>query len=316
MLKSKEQDNPFISIIAPAYNEEGNIMKFYERTSQVLSSLTNNYEIIFINDGSSDDTMLILARLADEDKKVKVISFSKNFGHQVAVSAGLDHANGDAVVIIDTDLQDPPEVISDMLISWRKGYEVINARRRTRKDSFLKVLTAKMFYRLLNVLVSNDIPEDVGDFRMLDRKAVNALRLIKEKERYIRGLTNWIGFEQSFVLYDRDERLSGKTHYPVRKMIQLALTAIFSFSSFPLKLANLLAFIFLVIGAGVVGYALAVDFMGETIPGWTSQVLINLSFSITQLFVLGIISEYIGRIHKQVQDRPMYIISDIINIEN
>ena len=315
MLKQRKKENPFISVIAPAFNEEGNIERFFQRTSEVLSNLTDNYEIVFVNDGSKDSTMLVLAQLAEKHKQVKVISFSKNFGHQVAVSAGLDYVKGEAVVIIDTDLQDPPEVINDMLDSWQKGYEVINARRKTRKDGFFKVMTAKIFYRILNILVSHDIPEDVGDFRMLDRRAVDALKLIKEKERYIRGLTNWIGFEHDFVLYDRDERLSGKTHYPYRKMIQLALTAVFSFSSFPLKVANLLAFLFLIIGAGVVGYALAVDFMGETIPGWTSQILIYISFSIIQLFVLGIISEYIGRIYKQVQDRPMYIVSDTINIE-
>lgn len=303
-----------ISVIIPVYNEEGNIEKLHERLNKTLEQLPSEKEYLFVNDGSDDRSLMLLAKLSEEDKHVKVVNFSRNFGHQVAVSAGLQYAKGEAVVIIDADLQDPPEVILELYKKWQQGYEVINARRRSRQEGFFKVLTAKLFYKFLNLVVSNEIPENVGDFRMLDRKAVNVLNKLAEKDRYLRGLTNWIGFKQAFVEFDRDQRYTGKTHYPIRKMLKLAFDAIFSFSSYPLKIANLLAIFFILLALVVIAYTIYLALQGTTVPGWASQMTVVAIFSAIQLFVLGIISEYISRIYTQVQDRPLYIVTDTINI--
>lgn len=305
-------EKPLISIIVPIYNEEGNIE---ELTSRLKKTLENyRYELLFVNDGSSDSSPLILAKNANEDPRIKVINLSRNFGHQIAVSAGLDYAKGEAVVIIDADLQDPPEVIPELINKWEEGFEVVNAKRRSRKDNFFKKITAFVFYKGLNKLLTNQIPENVGDFRLLDRKAAEALKKIKEKNRYLRGLANWIGFKQIYVLFDRDKRFSGKTHYPFRKMVQLGFNAIFSFSSLPLKVANIIAMVFMLVAVIILVYTLIVDAQGHTVPGWASQMFFMASFSAIQLFVLGIISEYIGRIYTQVQDRPLYIVSETINV--
>jgi len=307
--------DPLISVVVPVKNEEGNIEILFNKLREVFQNIEQKFEVLFINDGSCDNSELLLVQMAEKDKRVKIINFSKNFGHQTAVSAGLDYAAGDAVVIIDADMQDPPEVIEDLFKEWKKGFDVVNAKRKSRNEGFLKIMTAKLFYRILNLLLENQIPENVGDFRLLDKSAVRAIRKINEKERYLRGLTNWIGFEQTIITYDRDERYSGKTKYPFRAMLKLALNAIFSFSSFPLKIANIIAAIFLLLGVLFTGYVFYVFLNDQTIPGWTSQVLLFLAFSFIQLFVLGIISEYISRIYTQVQDRPLYIVANTINMQ-
>lgn len=315
MTNTIKRSHPLLSVVAPIYNEEKVIAAFYQRISEVLKGMKIDYELIFVNDGSKDGSEMLLVQLAAQDKFVKIVNFSRNFGHQVAVSAGLQYAGGDAVVIIDSDLQDPPEVIPQLYQSWLEGNEVINAKRRSRQDNFVKKLTAKMFYRFLNMFLSSPIPEDVGDFRLLDHRAVAVLNQLHEKDRYLRGLTSWIGFRQTFVMYDRDKRLAGKTHYPFKKMLKLATDAVFSFSSFPLKIANIAAGLCLLIGLIIVCYVLYSVMYLETVPGWASEIIALVLFSTIQLFVLGIVSEYIGRIYSQVQNRPLYIVSSTINFD-
>ncbi|MEI7579289.1 MAG: glycosyltransferase family 2 protein [bacterium] len=315
MIQKRHITKPLISIVAPVYNEEACIQEFLKRITKVIKDNKINYELVLVNDGSNDNSPLIIVKEALENKRIKLINFSRNFGHQVAVSAGLDFAKGDAVVIIDTDLQDPPEVIPELINKWQEGFDIVNARRKTRKDSFLKILSARFFYRILNLLLSSHIPENVGDFRLLDQRPVAVLRSFEEKSRYLRGLSSWIGFDQTFVDYDRDARFAGSTHYPIKKMLQLAFNAIFSFSSIPLKIANVTAFFFLFIAFVVFCYVSGSMIFGQTVPGWASQILIFTTFNGIELFVLGIISEYIGRIYSQVQNRPLYIVSDTINLK-
>lgn len=304
-----------ISIVSPVYNEEGNIIKFYNSLKSVLDLLNYSYEIIFINDGSKDNSLLLLAKLAQDDKSVKVINFSKNFGHQMAITAGIDYAKCDALIILDSDLQDPPIVIKELIKKWEEGYQIVNAKRKSRNDGFLKDFTAIIFYKLLNSLLTNKIPENVGDFRLIDKKPLEILKSIKEKDRYLRGLTTWIGYKQTEVLYDRAKREWGRTGYTIGKMIALAMNAIFSFSKLPMKLATFFSIIFFTISLGVIIYVLLSIAGGSTAPGWASQLIILSIFLGIQMFILAIISEYVGRIYFQVQNRPLYIIEDKINFE-
>lgn len=302
-----------ISIVTPVYNEEGNLDKFYDRIKSILKSLKYDHEIIFVNDGSKDSSLLILLRLAEKDKQLKIIDFSRNFGHQMAITAGMDHTSGDCVIILDSDLQDPPEVIIDLINKWEDGFEVVNAKRKSRQDGFFKDKSAMLFYKFLNAILINKIPENVGDFRLLDRKCINVLKQIKEKDRYLRGLTTWIGYKQTMVEYDRAKREWGKTGYPISKMIGLAFNAIFSFSRLPMKLATILSVLFFSITFLVIVYALLSQLFGQTVPGWSSQIIIYSVYLALQMMILAIISEYVGRIYTQVQDRPSYIVANYIN---
>jgi dolichol-phosphate mannosyltransferase len=303
-----------LSIVSPVYNEEGNVLVFYNALIAVLKGLTNTqYEIVFVDDGSKDQSPLILAKLAIEDKNVKVITFSRNFGHQAAITAGIENATGDAVVILDSDMQDPPSLIPALYAKWLEGYEVINAKRKSRQDSFLKTTTAIMFYKILNTLLTNKIPENVGDYRLLDRKCVDVLKSIQEKDRYLRGLSTWIGFKQCEVEYDRDKRFSGSTHYTLSKMFNLAFDAIFSFSKLPMRLALFTAFMFLIVNILIIVYSLISWMAGHVVAGWTSVVFVTSLLGSLQMFVLAIISEYVGRIYTQTQNRPLYIISQKTN---
>lgn len=288
---------------------------FYDRLVKSLTDANIQFELLCINDGSKDDTLSMLLQLSQKDKRVKIINFSRNFGHQLAVSAGFDYASGDCVIVIDSDLQDPPEVIPALYAKWLEGYEVVNALRKTRQDTFFKKITAGFFYKGLNMLLTNKIPENVGDFRLLDRRPIEIMKLMRERDRYIRGMTNWIGFDQTFVEFDRDKRFAGKTHYSMRKMFSLATNALFSFSSVPMKLAHFAFAMFFLLAVVVTLYALFVRFTGLDVPGWTSQVLITVVFGAIQMFVLAILSEYIGRIYQQGQDRPLYVVSETFNID-
>jgi len=301
-----------ISIVSPVYNEEGNIKFFYNELKKVLTTLKSEYEIIFVNDGSNDNSLVYLVEIAQIDDKVKIINLSRNFGHQLAITAGLDNAKGDCVIILDSDLQDPPSLISDLISKWENGYQIVNAKRRSRQDSFFKNLSAKVFYKFLNSILTNKIPENVGDYRLLDKKAVCILQNIKEKDRYLRGLSTWIGFKQTEVLFDREKRFSGKTHYPFSKMLSLALNAVFSFSRLPMKLATFFSTFFLLVSLGTIIYVVLSLIQGHTVAGWASTLLIFAVFSGIQMMVLAIISEYVGRIYTQVQNRPLYIIDEII----
>ena len=303
-----------ISLVLPIHNEEGNIPELYVRSKKVLSSL-GSYEIVFVNDGSQDGSLEKLLEICEKDKNAKVIDFSRNFGHQVAITAGINHAGGQVVVVMDGDLQDPPEVIGELFAKWREGFEVVHAKRKTRQDGFFKKTTAFVFYRVMRKLANVDIMEDAGDFYLMDRRAVDAMNGIGETSRFMRGLTSWIGFKRTHILFDRDERKAGKTAYTIKKMIKLAIDGMTSFSYVPLKLATYLGLLSTFIGFVLGVYAIyqKIYFPQTTAQGWTSLILAVLFIGGIQLIVLGIIGEYIGRIYTETKNRPLYIVRQKIN---
>jgi len=300
------------SVIVPMYNEEEVIEHTYERLKLVMDSTNECYELIFVNDGSKDRTVELVSMICDFDPNVRLINFSRNFGHQIAISAGMDYAQGDAIVVIDADLQDPPEVILDMIAKWKEGFEVVYGKRLKRKgETMFKKITAKLFYRTLRSLTNVDIPVDTGDFRLIDRKVCDVLRGLKEKNRFVRGLVSWIGFRQTMVEYEREERFAGETKYPLKKMISFAIDGITSFSYKPLKIATYVGF---TLSITSFLYLLVVIFQklftGTTIAGWASIVAVNLLFNGIILMLLGIIGEYIGRIYEESKNRPLYIVRE------
>lgn len=301
-----------ISAIIPSYNEQENVGLMYERMSKVFSKLSDDYELIYVNDCSKDETLLRIKALAEKDSHVKYVSFSRNFGHQVAVSAGLDVCKGDAVVIIDGDLQDPPELIEQMYEKYRQGYKVVYARRASREgETWFKKFTAKLFYRILASMTSIDIPVDVGDFRLIDKVIVKHLRNMPEKSKYIRGQISWIGYKQTFVDYHRDARIYGTTNYPLKKMLRFALDGITAFSDKPLKVASGLGIFSAIVSLIALVYALVSHFcFNNTITGWTSLILSVLFIGGVQLITIGIIGEYIARINNDVRNRPLYIVEE------
>lgn len=301
-----------ISAIIPSYNEQENVGLMYERMSKVLSKISDDYEIIYVNDCSRDETLLRIKALAEKDKHVKYVSFSRNFGHQIAVSAGLDVCQGDAVVIIDGDLQDPPELIEQMYEKYKEGYKVVYARRTSRDgETWFKKFTAKMFYRILASMTSIDIPVDVGDFRLIDKVIVKHLRNMPEKSKYIRGQISWIGYKQTFVDYHRDARIYGTTNYPLKKMLRFALDGITAFSDKPLKIASSIGIFSAIVSLLALVYALVSHFcFNNTITGWTSLILSVLFIGGVQLITIGIIGEYIARINNDVRNRPLYIVEE------
>lgn len=301
-----------LSVIIPSYNEERNVGIMHERLTKTLSEITDSYEMIFVNDCSKDQTLLRIKELAEKDSHVKYLSFSRNFGHQIAVSAGLDFCTGEAVVIIDGDLQDPPELISQMYERYKEGYKVVYAKRKTREgETWFKKATAKIFYRLLASMTSIDIPVDVGDFRLIDRVIVEHLRNMPEKSKYIRGQIAWIGYKQTFVEYHRDARLYGTTNYPLKKMLRFALDGITAFSDKPLKIASGLGIFSAIVSLVALVYALVSHFcFHATITGWTSLILSVLFIGGVQLITIGIIGEYIARINNDVRNRPLYILDE------
>lgn len=301
------------SIIVPMYNEEAVIEETYKRLKEVMDTTRESYELLFVNDGSRDRTVEIISRLCDSDSNVRLLDFSRNFGHQIAITAGMDYAAGRAIVVIDADLQDPPSIILEMIAKWKEGYDVVYGKRSKRKgETVFKKATAKFFYRLLRSMTNVEIPVDTGDFRLIDRKVADVLRGLKEKNRFVRGLVSWVGFRQTSVEYVREERWAGETKYPLKKMIRFAMDGITSFSYKPLKLATYLgfflsglSFIYLLV---VLYQAL---FTESTTAGWASTVAINLFFNGIVLILLGIIGEYIGRIYDESKDRPLYIIQEV-----
>lgn len=301
-----------LSIIIPIYNEQGNIDRLINRLKGVVSQLNVSCEYVFINDGSKDDSINIIRNLANIDPSVKYINFSRNFGHQIAVTAGLDKCIGERIVIIDADLQDPPELIIDMYNKMNDGFEVVYAKRAARKgESWMKKLTARMFYRTLKAITSVNIPVDTGDFRIMDRKIVDVLKQMPEQQKFLRGQISWIGFNQTYVEYHRDERFAGETGYTYKKMIRLALDGITSFSNFPLKFASVCGFVVSGIAFLVALYALYARFVsGNYVEGWTSIIISVLFLGGIQLISIGIIGEYISRLSSNVRNRPLYIIDD------
>ena len=308
-----------ISLIIPMYYEELVAEECYKRVNNVLSNMKEyEHEIIFINDGSKDKTLEILEKIAGKDDNVKVISFSRNFGHQAAVTAGLKIASGDAVVVIDADLQDPPELIPEMVKLWEEGNEVVYGKRKKRDgESAFKLLTAKIFYKTLNALSDVDIPKDTGDFRLVDKKVVDTMNSLPEHNKFLRGLWSWLGYKQYAFEYERKERFAGKTKYPLKKMFKLASDGIISFSSKPIKLVGVLGIISIIISFIILIYAL-ISYackLNNLSAGWTSLMCVITFFAGVQLLSLWIISEYIGRIYDETKGRPQYIIDKKINLD-
>ena len=308
-----------ISIVVPMYNEEEMAVICYERISKVLKELDNyESEIIIVNDGSKDKTLQIIEELAKKDSKVKVISFSRNFGHQAAVTAGLKETKGDAIVIIDADMQDPPELIKDMISLWEQGNDVIYAVREKRKgESMFKLLSAKMFYKILYNMSDVKIPKDTGDFRLADRKVVDVINALPEHNKYLRGLFSWTGFNQKPIKYSRDERKYGKTKYPLKKMLKLAFDGIISFSNKPLKMIGTIGILSVLISFIVFVYAILsyIFNLNNLVPGWASIIICIAFFSGVQLISIWLISEYISRIYDEARNRPEYIIDKKLNID-
>lgn len=305
-----------LSIIIPIYNEEGNIKILHERLSSVVNSLNVNAEYIFINDGSRDRSLELIRELAKSNSSIKYIDLSRNFGHQIAVSAGIDKCSGKAAIIIDADLQDPPELIIELYNKWKEGYEVVYAKRRARAgENFMKKFTARVFYRTLKKITSINIPVDTGDFRIIDRKVILALRSMPEQQKFLRGQISWIGFRQTFVEYDRNARNAGETGYTYKKMIRFALDGITSFSNLPLKFATIAGFFVSGVTFLLSIYALYSRLITKDyVPGWTSLMLAILFIGGVQLISIGIIGEYISRLSTNVRNRPLYLVSDT-NVE-
>lgn len=301
-----------LSVIIPIYNEEGNINLLMERLSKVVDPLHIQSEYIFINDGSKDRSIEMIKKLAARNPAVKYIDFSRNFGHQIAVTAGLDKSIGKSVVIIDADLQDPPELIVDLLKKQQEGFEVVYAKRKARKgESFMKKFTARMFYRILAKITSVNIPVDTGDFRIIDRKVVDILKQMPEQQKFLRGQISWIGFRQTYIEYEREERFAGETGYTYKKMIRFALDGITSFSNFPLKFATFAGFIVSGFAFVAIVYALYSRFFTNSFePGWASLMISILFIGGIQLIGIGIIGEYISRASANIRKRPLYIVNE------
>lgn len=310
-----------LSIIVPICNEESIIHEFHTRLQGTLSSFARvmDSEIIFVDDGSRDTSLALLRDLGKTMKNIRIISFSRNFGHQLAITAGLDKARGDAVVIIDGDLQDPPEVIPEMLKKWQEGYKIVYGVRDKRKgERFFKLLTAKLFYRLIKTLSDTDMPVDAGDFRLLDKKVVETLRGIREENRYLRGLISWTGFSQYGLPYQRDRRYAGKTKFTLRKMIKFAFDGILSFSDKPLKITSYLGFLFTLVSF-IIGLKIIIGKIQDpqvAVSGWTSMILAVLFIGGIQLISLGILGLYLGREYREVKKRPLYVIADTFGFED
>jgi dolichol-phosphate mannosyltransferase len=304
---------PVYSIVAPVFNEEETLPHFYERIVKVMEQLGESFELLLINDGSRDRSYRIMQELHEQDPRVHAIDFSRNFGHQIAISAGIDHARGQAVIVMDSDLQDPPEVIPDLAARWKEGVEVVYAQRARRLgESRFKLITASAFYRLIARITSVNIPRDTGDFRLMDRRVVEVLITMREQHRFMRGLSAWVGFRQEAVQYERQERFAGETKYPLSKMIRFSMDAITSFSHVPLKLATTFGFFLAGLSLlGIVIAAIARVFFG-VITGQASTLVLVLFLGGVQLIFLGILGEYLGRIYDEVRSRPLYIVREIL----
>lgn len=299
-----------LSVVIPVFNEEKNILLLFERLSASVSEITDKYELIFVNDGSKDNSLLELLKLSEQNEHVYYINFSRNFGHQIAVTAGLDASRGKAVVIIDGDMQDPPELIPELYAKHKEGFEVVYAQRKKRDgDSFFKKITAKYFYRTLKKLTSVDIPLDTGDFRLIDRKIVDNLKQMPERNKFLRGQIAWLGYRQTSVLFDRDKRMHGESGYPLSKMLKFAMDGITSFSGKPLAFVTRIGFGISILSFLIILYAIYSHFiLHRTITGWTSLIISSMFIGGVQLISIGIIGEYISRINNNVLQRPLYIV--------
>jgi len=312
MVSKGNTRNPMISVVAPVFNEIGSLPEFCCQISDVMNSTSYPWELILVDDGSTDGSTEEIRKQSKNNNKIKPIIFARNFGHQIAVTAGLDYAAGKAVIIIDADLQDPPEVIQDLIKKWQEGFEVVYAVRRKREgESWFKLFSASLFYRLILRITDIKIPLDTGDFRLLDRKVVDVMGQMRERHRFIRGMASWVGFRQTGVEYDRKERFAGVTKYPFRKMLKLALNAITSFSYFPLQVATYFGFIsagISILAIPVVAY-LRLKYQTPLL-GQATTLIAVLFLGGVQLITLGILGEYIGRIYDEAKGRPLYVVAE------
>jgi polyisoprenyl-phosphate glycosyltransferase len=302
---------PAYSFVVPVYNEHETLPALYERLLFVLERLDGSAEVIFVDDGSDDESFDRIIEISLRDPRFKVLQLSRNFGHQTAITAGLDFARGNAIIVMDADLQDPPETVLMMAQRWREGFDVVYAVRRERPgENRFKRFTAARFYRLLRRLTNVEIPADVGDFRLVDRKALEAYKTMRENDRFVRGMFSWVGFKQTGITYDRGERFAGETKYPLRKMVNFAVDGIVSFSNAPLRLALALGFT-VSITSFVYGFvAIFLKLSGAfTVPGWTSIIFVASFLGGVQLIVLGVVGEYVGRIYVETKRRPLYIVN-------
>jgi len=308
---------PTYTIIAPIYNEVENIPLLHARVSEVMDKIGESWEFVMVDDGSSDGSTEKILNLQSKDEKVKTVIFARNFGHQIAVTAGLDKSQGDAVIVIDADLQDPPEVILDLIKKWKEGYEVVYAVRSKREgESWFKLFTASAFYRLIQRITDVHIPIDTGDFRLLDRKIVNVMNQMRERHRFLRGMSSWIGYKQIGVEYERAERYAGETKYPLKKMIRFASDAITGFSYFPLQLATYLGFI--AAGISIIAIPVVIIFRvtgSQAFFGQATTLIAVLFLGGVQLISLGLLGEYVGRLYDEAKDRPLYIVRENLVVE-
>jgi len=304
-----------VSVVVPCFNEQDTLPTFAKRMLAACEAVAgSSYEVLFVNDGSRDRTWEVIEGLAAAHSGVVGVNLARNHGHQLAVSAGMSIVRGDWILVIDADLQDPPEMLADMMALARDGFEVIYARRRTRaSETQFKLATAKLFYRLLGSLSEVEIPQDVGDFRLISRRVAERLNAMPEQDRFIRGMVAWLGGRQTEILYDRDPRYAGETKYTLAKMIRLAIAGLTGFSTAPLNLAVVLAFAGMVIGLAIVLYVLVGYFLGRTTQGWSSLALITVFFGVGQFFCIAIIGAYLGRTYMQVKGRPLYLINEIVS---
>ena len=309
---------PKLSLVIPVFNEEETLPELDRRLSEFLSRLSvvgEHWEVVFVDDGSRDRSWAILSELAAREPRYKVLSFSRNFGHQVAITAGLDRADGDSVVVLDADLQDPPEIVAEMLVKAEEGYDVVYGVRRKREgETLFKRATASLFYRFIRSMTGVDIPVDAGDFRLVGRAVVLTMRALREQHRFVRGMVAWVGFRQTAVLYDREARFAGETKYPLKRMLKFAIDGITSFSVVPLRLATWLGLIAGII-AVIMGLAMfVIKFFGiGLVPGWTA-IMVVLAFGFSaQLLMTGILGEYVGRVYEEIKRRPLYVAARELN---
>ena len=305
-------DAPVYSIVIPVFNEEGCLPELFDRMQALLDRLDGTAELIFVDDGSSDASYPLLVGMSARDPRCKVLRLSRNFGHQLAITAGVDHAAGDAVIVMDADLQDPPEVALEMVERWREGFHIVyGIRARREGDTRFKRFTAALFYRLFRRLAHTSAPSDAGDFRLVDRKALRAFRAMREHNRYVRGMFAWIGFRQTGVSYVREQRFAGRTKYPLRRMMKFAIDAIISFSNAPLRLALNLGFVVSILSF-LAGIAAAIAKLGGAyaVPGWASIIVVVSFLGGVQLIVLGMMGEYLARVYDEVKERPLYVVME------
>lgn len=305
------------SVIAPCYNEEGSLPELYRQVKAVMEQTGQSWELVLVNDGSRDRTAEIMRNLHAADPRVHYIDFARNFGHQIAVTAGMDYAQGQAIIIIDADLQDPPRLILDMIARWQEGYKVVYAVRTSRTgESWFKLTTAKLFYRLIYRITDVNIPVDTGDFRLMDRKVIDAMKQMKERHRFIRGMTSWVGFPQTGVYYARQERFTGETKYPLRRMVKFAWDAITGYSYVPLQLATFLGFSIATLSILSILVVIVARLSGsQAFAGQATTLIMVLFLGGVQLISLGIIGEYLGRIYDEVRGRPLYVVNEAVGFE-